>query len=195
MADTQNSNGNSAAALPRLLERYRTEVNPVLTREFGYSNPFQVPSLDKIVVNIGLGEGIENSNAIVAATQDIATITGQKPVINRARKSIANFKLREGMSVGVSVTLRSHRMWQFFDRLVNIALPRVRDFRGINPNSFDGNGNYSLGLSEQVVFPEINYNEIDKLRGLQIVVVTSARTDEEGRRLLALLGMPFIGRR
>ena len=195
MADTQNSNGNHTAALPRLLERYRTEVNPVLTREFGYSNPFQVPSLDKIVVNIGLGEGIENSNAIVAATQDIATITGQKPVINRARKSIANFKLREGMSVGVSVTLRSHRMWQFFDRLVNIALPRVRDFRGINPNSFDGNGNYSLGLSEQVVFPEINYNEIDKLRGLQIVVVTSARTDEEGRRLLALLGMPFIGRR
>lgn len=195
MADTQNSNGNSVAALPRLLERYRTEVNPVLTREFGYSNPFQVPSLDKIVVNIGLGEGIENSNAIVAATQDIATITGQKPVINRARKSIANFKLREGMSVGVSVTLRSHRMWQFFDRLVNIALPRVRDFRGINPNSFDGNGNYSLGLSEQVVFPEINYNEIDKLRGLQVVVVTSARTDEEGRRLLALLGMPFIGRR
>lgn len=195
MADTQNSNGNPTAALPRLLERYRTEVNPVLTREFGYSNPFQVPSLDKIVVNIGLGEGIENSNAIVAATQDIATITGQKPVINRARKSIANFKLREGMSVGVSVTLRSHRMWQFFDRLVNVALPRVRDFRGINPNSFDGNGNYSLGLSEQVVFPEINYNEIDKLRGLQIVVVTSARTDEEGRRLLALLGMPFIGRR
>lgn len=195
MADTRNSNGNPTAALPRLLERYRTEVNPVLTREFGYSNPFQVPSLDKIVVNIGLGEAIENSNAIVAATQDIATITGQKPVINRARKSIANFKLREGMSVGVSVTLRSHRMWQFFDRLVNVALPRVRDFRGINPNSFDGNGNYSLGLSEQVVFPEINYNEIDKLRGLQIVVATTARNDEEGRRLLALLGMPFIGRR
>ena len=195
MADTQNSNGNSTAALPRLLERYRSEVNPVLTREFGYSNPFQVPSLDKIVVNIGLGEAIENSNAIVAATQDIATITGQKPVINRARKSIANFKLREGMSVGVSVTLRSHRMWQFFDRLVNVALPRVRDFRGINPNSFDGNGNYSLGLSEQVVFPEINYNEIDKLRGLQIAVVTTAHTDEEGRRLLALLGMPFGGRR
>ena len=178
--------------LPRLLTRYRDEVVPVLRREFGYTNPFQVPSLSKIVVNIGLGEALENSNAIEASTRDLATITGQKPIVNLARKSVANFKLREGMAVGASVTLRSSRMWQFYDRLVNIALPRVRDFRGVSRNSFDGRGNYSLGLSEQVVFPEIDYNQIDRLRGLQITVVTTARTDEEGRRLLDLLGMPFV---
>ena len=192
MAETNDS---ATMTMPRLLSRYRSEVVPVLEREFGYTNPLQLPSLDKIVVNIGLGEAIDNSNAIDAATDDLATITGQKPIVNRATKSIANFKLREGMPVGASVTLRSHRMWQFYDRLVNVALPRVRDFRGTSRNSFDGNGNYSLGLTEQVVFPEIDYNQIDRLRGLQVVIVTTARTDEEGRRLLELLGMPFVIRR
>ena len=182
----------SAPPVPRLLARYREDVVPVLRREFGYSNPLQVPTLQKVVVNIGLGEALENSNAIEASTRDLATITGQKPIVNLARKSIANFKLREGMAVGASVTLRSHRMWQFYDRLVNIALPRVRDFRGVSRNSFDGRGNYSLGLSEQVVFPEIDYNQIDRLRGLQVAIVTTALTDEEGRRLLDLLGMPFV---
>ncbi len=186
------SNGSATMTMPRLLSRYRSEVVPVLTREFGYTNPLQLPSLDKIIVNIGLGEAIDNSNAIDAATDDLATITGQKPIVNRAKKSIANFKLRTGMPVGASVTLRSHRMWQFYDRLVNVALPRVRDFRGMSRNSFDGNGNYSLGLTEQVVFPEIDYNQIDRLRGLQVVIVTTARNDEEGRRLLELLGMPFV---
>ncbi len=195
MADSSSAAVAGAVPLPRLLERYRIEVAPVLTREFGYTNPLQIPSLEKIIVNIGLGEAIDNSNAVAAATDDLATITGQKPVVNRARKSIANFKLREGMAVGASVTIRAHRMWQFFDRLVNVALPRVRDFRGTNANSFDGNGNYSLGITEQVVFPEIDYNQIDRLRGLQVVIVTTARTDEEGRRLLSLLGMPFAGLR
>ncbi len=195
MAESPSTAVVEAASLPRLLERYRSEVTSVLTREFGYTNPFQVPKLEKVIVNIGLGEALENSNAVAAATDDLATITGQKPIVNRAKKSIANFKLREGMVVGASVTLRSYRMWQFFDRLVNVALPRVRDFRGTNANSFDGNGNYSLGLTEQVVFPEIDYNQIDRLRGLQVVIVTTAGTDEEGRRLLSLLGMPFAGLR
>lgn len=188
MAET---NGAATAYMPRLLSRYRSDVVPVLTREFGYTNSMQLPSLEKIIVNIGLGEAIDNSNSLDAATNDIATITGQKPIVNRAKKSIANFKLREGMPVGASVTLRSNRMWQFYDRLVNVALPRVRDFRGTSRNSFDGNGNYSVGFTEQVVFPEIDYNQIDRLRGLQVVIVTTARTDEEGRRLLELLGMPF----
>ncbi len=197
MDDDLKSNGQApvGVALPRLHQRYRAEISPIMAREFGYTNPFQIPRLDKMVVNIGLGEAIENSNAIGAATGDLATITGQKPIVNRARKSIANFKLREGMAVGASVTLRAHRMWQFYDRLVNVALPRVRDFRGASANSFDGNGNYTLGLSEQVVFPEIDYNQIDRLRGLQVIIVTTARTDEEGRRLLSLLGMPFAGTR
>ncbi len=188
------SNGSTTMTMPRLLAQYGSEAVPVLTREFGYTNPLQLPKLEKIIVNIGLGEAIDNSNAIDAATGDLATITGQKPIVNRAKKSIANFKLREGMPIGASVTLRSHRMWQFYDRLVNVALPRVRDFRGTNRNSFDGNGNYSMGLTEQVVFPEIDYNRIDRLRGLQVVIVTTARTDEEGRRLLDLLGMPFATR-
>lgn len=192
MAEVTSETQPSSSVLPRLLVRYREEVAPVLRREFGYSNPLQIPTLSKIVVNIGLGEALENSNAIEASTNDLATITGQKPVVNLARKSIANFKLREGMAVGASVTLRAHRMWQFYDRLVNIALPRVRDFRGVSRNSFDGRGNYSLGLSEQVVFPEIDYNTIDRLRGLQVAIVTTALTDEEGRRLLDLLGMPFV---
>lgn len=191
MAEAAEETQLTTQLLPRLLTRYRDEVVPVLRREFGYTNPLQVPTLSKVVVNIGLGEALENSNAIEASTRDLATITGQKPIVNLARKSVANFKLREGMAVGASVTLRSSRMWQFYDRLVNIALPRVRDFRGVSRNSFDGRGNYSLGISEQVVFPEIDYNQIDRLRGLQITVVTTARTDEEGRRLLDLLGMPF----
>lgn len=192
MAEASTETQTQPSALPRLLVRYREEVAPVLQREFGYANPLQIPTLKKIVVNIGLGEALENSNAIESSTNDLATITGQKPVVNLARKSIANFKLREGMAVGASVTLRANRMWQFYDRLVNIALPRVRDFRGVSRNSFDGRGNYSLGLSEQVVFPEIDYNTIDRLRGLQVAVVTTALTDEEGRRLLDLLGMPFV---
>ena len=178
--------------VPRLLESYRTEVHPVLMREFGYDNTMRAPQLQKVVVNIGLGEALTSSNALSAATGDLAIITGQKARENKARKSIAAFKLREGQTIGASVTLRGTRMWDFFDRLVNIALPRVRDFRGVPRQAFDGRGNYTLGLTDQAVFPEIDYNQIDRLRGLQIVMVTSARTDEEGRRLLELLGVPFV---
>lgn len=177
---------------PRLLALFRTQHAPVMQREFGYTNVMQTPRLEKIVVNIGLGEALTSSGAVANAMGDLEKITGQKPMEQKARKSIANFKLREGQVIGTSVTLRSHRMWQFLDRLVNVALPRVRDFRGVSRSSFDGRGNYSLGMREQVVFPEIDYNEIDRLRGLQITFVTSARTDEEGRRLLELLGMPFV---
>ena len=180
------------AGTPRLLELFRTQHAAVLQREFGYTNVMQTPRLEKIVVNIGLGEALTSSGAVANARGDLEKITGQKSMENKARKSIANFKLREGQIIGTSVTLRSHRMWQFLDRLVNIALPRVRDFRGVSRSSFDGRGNYSLGMREQVVFPEIDYNEIDRLRGLQITFVTTARTDEEGRRLLELLGMPFV---
>lgn len=178
--------------IPRLLESYRTEVHPVLMREFGYDNTMRAPQLQKLVVNIGLGEALTSSNALSAAVGDLAIITGQKARENKARKSIAAFKLREGQTIGASVTLRGTRMWDFFDRLVNIALPRVRDFRGVPRQAFDGRGNYTLGLTDQAVFPEIDYNQIDRLRGLQIVMVTSARTDEEGRRLLELLGVPFV---
>jgi len=164
---------------------------PVLTREFGYTNRMQAPCAAKVVLNIGLGEALTNSGAIDAAAKDLATITGQRPVVTRARKSIANFKLRDGNRIGVMVTLRGDRMWDFLDRLLNAALPRVRDFHGVPRESFDGRGNYTLGLSEQVVFPEIDYNRVDRLRGLQATVVTTARTDEEARRLLELLGMPF----
>lgn len=163
----------------------------MLIREFGYTNPMQAPRADKVVLNIGLGEALTNSGAIDAAVKDLATITGQRPVVTRARKSIANFKLRDGNRIGVMVTLRGDRMWDFLDRLLNAALPRVRDFHGIPRDSFDGRGNYTLGLGEQVVFPEIDYNRVDKLRGLQVTVVTTARTDEEARRLLELLGTPF----
>ena len=188
---TPDSNGSEGPFIPRLLTVYRQEVAPVITREFGYPNPMMAPQLSKVTVNIGLGEALTNSGAVDAATRDLATITGQKPVVTKARMSIANFRLRTGMSVGVMVTLRSARMWQFMDRLVNLALPRVRDFRGVPRNSFDGRGNYTLGLREQIVFPEIDYNLIDRLRGLQMTFVTTARTDEESRRLLELLGMPF----
>jgi large subunit ribosomal protein L5 len=177
--------------MARLRDRYREEIVPSLTSEFGYKNLYQVPKLEKIVLNIGLGEAVANGKALDAAVGDLSTITGQKPVVTRAKKSIAAFKLREGMPIGAMVTLRGERMYEFLDRLVATALPRIRDFRGISPNSFDGRGNYTLGLREQIMFPEIDYDKIDKVRGLEISIVTSARTDEEGRRLLALLGMPF----
>ncbi len=172
-------------------ERYTQEVAPALMKSLNLTNVMQVPKIKKVVVNIGVGEALENAKALDAAVEDLTKITGQKPVITKARKSIANFKLREGRAIGVKVTLRGERMWSFLDRLMNIALPRVRDFRGISPNSFDGRGNYTLGLREQLVFTEIQYDKIDKVRGLEISIVTSARTDEEGRELLRMLGMPF----
>jgi large subunit ribosomal protein L5 len=177
--------------MARLQDRFRTEVVEQLMTEFGYSNVMQVPKLEKIVLNIGLGEAIQNAKAIDAAVGDLSTITGQKPVVTRAKKSIAAFKLRAGMPIGVMVTLRGPRMYEFLDRLVSTALPRIRDFRGVSPNAFDGRGNYTLGLREQIVFPEIDYDKIDKTRGLELSIVTTAKTDQEGRRLLALLGMPF----
>ncbi len=177
--------------MARVREQYKQDVIPALTNEFGYKNPYQVPKLEKIVLNIGLGEAVANGRALDAAVGDLTTIAGQKPVITRAKKSIASFKLRAGMPIGAVVTLRGDHMYEFLDRLVATALPRIRDFRGISPNSFDGRGNYTLGLREQIMFPEIDYDKIDKVRGLEISIVTSAKTDEEGRRLLALLGMPF----
>lgn len=174
-----------------LKERYDEEVVPDLMKSLSLVNRMRVPRLEKIVVNIGVGEALDNARALDAAVEDMTRITGQHPVITKARKSIANFKLREGRAIGVKVTLRGERMWSFYDRLVNVALPRVRDFRGVSPNSFDGRGNYTLGLREQLVFPEIDYDTIDKVRGLEVTIVTSAETDEEGRRLLDMLGMPF----
>jgi large subunit ribosomal protein L5 len=174
-----------------LKERYLNEVVPALEKSLNFSNTMQVPRISKVVVNIGLGEALDNAKAIDAAVSDLTQIAGQKPVVTKARKSIANFKLREGRAIGVRVTLRGDRMWAFLDRLMNIALPRVRDFRGISPNAFDGRGNYTLGLREQLVFPEIEYDKIDKIRGMEITIVTTARTDEEGRQLLQMLGMPF----
>ena len=178
--------------VPRVKKIYIDEVVPILKKEFGYKNPMQVPTIKKIVVNIGIGEALDSNSALNAANNDLMKITGQKPKQNRAKVSIANFKLREGSVIGTSVTLRGKRMWQFYDRLVNIALPRVRDFRGIKRSGFDGRGNYSLGMRDQSTFPEIDYNEIDKMRGLQIILVNSANSDEEGMRLFELLGMPFI---
>jgi large subunit ribosomal protein L5 len=177
--------------MARLRDKYREDVVPNLMTEFGYSNVMQVPKLQKIVLNIGLGEAVQNAKAIDAAVGDLTQIAGQKPVVTRAKKSIAAFKLRTGMPIGAMVTLRGERMYEFLDRLVAIALPRVRDFRGVSPNSFDGRGNYTLGVREQILFPEIDYDKIDKTRGLEMSFVTTAQTDEEGRRLLALLGMPF----
>lgn len=174
-----------------LKERYLNEVVPALEKSLDMHNTMQVPRITKVVVNIGLGEALDNAKAIDAAVGDLTQITGQKPVVTKARKSIANFKLREGRVIGVKVTLRGERMWAFLDRLMNIALPRVRDFRGISPNAFDGRGNYTLGLREQLVFPEIDYDKIDRIRGMEVTIVTSARTDEEGRQLLQMLGMPF----
>jgi large subunit ribosomal protein L5 len=175
----------------RLKERYESEIKPALVKEFAFENVMQAPKVDKVVVNIGLGEALQNARALDSAVNDVATITGQKPVITRAKKSIANFKLRENNQIGVTVTLRGERMWEFLDRLLNAALPRIRDFQGVNPNAFDGRGNYSLGLREQLIFPEIDYDKIDRVRGLQVNIITSARNDEEGRRLLEMMGMPF----
>lgn len=180
--------------MPNLRERYSEQVVPALTKEQGYTNVMQVPRIEKVVVNIGMGEALDNAKSLDAAVQDLSTITGQRPIVTRARKSIAAFKLREGNSVGVKVTLRGDRMWSFLDRLLNIALPRQRDFRGVSPDAFDGRGNYSLGLREQLVFPEINYDKIDRIRGMEVTIVTTAETDEEGYQLLRYLGMPFRGR-
>jgi len=174
-----------------LRQRYEEEVVPALVKEFEYPNPMMVPRLTKVTVNIGLGEALTNSKAVEAAVGDMTLITGQKPVVTKARRSIAQFKIREGNTIGVKVTLRGQRMWDFLERLTRLALPRIRDFRGVPSKSFDGRGNYSLGLREQLAFPEIDYDRIDRLRGLEMTVVTTAKTDEEGQRLLALLGMPF----
>lgn len=174
-----------------LKQYYQEEVAPALMRSLNLKNVMEIPKIEKVVVNIGVGEALDNAKALDAAVADLTIITGQKPIITKARKSIANFKLREGRAIGVKVTLRGERMWSFFDRLVNIALPRVRDFRGVSPNAFDGRGNYTLGLREQLVFPEVDYDKIDKLRGMEITIVTTAQTDEAGRQLLTLFGMPF----
>ena len=178
--------------IPRLKTKYLEEVAPALMKKFGYENVMQIPKLDKITVNIGCGEARDNSKMVEAIVGDLMKITGQKPVVTKARKSVANFKLREGQAVGAKVTLRADRMWEFLDRLFNLALPRVRDFRGINPNGFDGRGNYAFGLKEQLIFPEIEYEKIDKIRGMDIVFTTSATTDEEAKELLTLLGAPFM---
>jgi large subunit ribosomal protein L5 len=175
----------------RLKERYEKELRPAIMKELGFSNPMQAPRLDKIVVNMGLGEAINNGKIIDASLEQLTAIAGQKPVITKSRKSIANFKLRQGQSIGVMVTLRGDRMYEFLDRLVSIALPRVRDFKGVSPKAFDGKGNYTLGVREQIIFPEINYDKVEKIKGLNITVVTTARNDEEGRTLLKHLGMPF----
>jgi large subunit ribosomal protein L5 len=180
-----------AEPMPRMQERFRTDIVPALMKEFGYSNVMQAPRLSKISVNIGLGEAISNSKALEAASGDLALVTGQKPVITKARRSIAVYKLREGMPIGVMVTLRGRRMWDFLDRLINIVLPRQRDFQGVSPDSFDGRGNYSIGLREQLVFPEIEYDKVDRVRGMEVTLVTTSRSDEEARRMLALMGMPF----
>lgn len=172
-------------------KRYKEEIVPALMKSLNLSNIMEVPGVKKVVVNVGVGEAIDNAKALDASVSDLRLITGQQPVVTKARKSIANFKLREGRSIGAKVTLRGNHMWSFLDRLMNIALPRVRDFRGVSPNAFDGRGNYTLGLREQLVFPEIDYDKIDKIRGFEITIVTSARDDEQGRQLLQLLGMPF----
>lgn len=177
--------------MARLKEQYVNEIAPALNKKFGYKSVMQIPKLDKIVINVGAGEAKDNAKVIDSISGDLAKITGQKPIVCRAKKSVANFKLREGMPIGVKVTLRGEKMWEFMDRLFNVALPRVRDFRGINPNSFDGRGNYSLGIKEQLIFPEIEYDKIDKTRGMDIIFVTTAKTDEEARELLRLFNMPF----
>ena len=175
----------------RLQEQYNSEIVPAMISKIGYKNVMQVPKLSKIVVNMGIGEAKDNAKLLESAAADMTIITGQKPIITKAKKSIANFKIREGMSIGCKVTLRGSKMYDFADRLINLALPRVRDFRGVNPNSFDGRGNYALGLKEQLIFPEIEYDKIDKVRGMDVIFVTTAQTDEEARELIRLFGMPF----
>ena len=178
-------------AVPRLKQRYKDEILPALMQEFGYKNVMQAPRMVKVVLNIGMGEATQNAKSLDAASEDLATITGQKPVITRAKRSIANFKIREKNPIGLAVTVRGDRMWEFLDRLLNAALPRIRDFRGVSPKAFDGRGNFSLGVREQLIFPEIEYDKVDRVRGMQINIITSAGSDEEGTRLLELLGMPF----
>ena len=180
--------------MARLKEKYTAEVAPALMKQFGYKSPMQIPRLEKIVVNCGCGEARDNSKVLEAVVGDLTKITGQKAIITKAKKSVANFKLREGMPIGAKVTLRGNKMWEFLDRLFNVALPRVRDFRGISADSFDGRGNYALGIKEQLIFPEIEYDKIDKIRGMDIVVCTTAQTDEEARELLKQIGAPFAGR-
>lgn len=177
--------------MSRMREKFDNEVAPALMKKFGYKSVMQIPKIEKIIINIGVGDAKDNSKALDAAASDLAIITGQKPAITKAKKSVAAFKLRQGMSIGCKTTLRNVRMYEFLDRLFNVALPRVRDFRGINPNSFDGRGNYALGLKEQLIFPEIDYDKIDKIRGMDIIFVTTAKTDEEARELLTLMGAPF----
>jgi large subunit ribosomal protein L5 len=177
--------------MARLKDYFKNEVSPALMKKFGYKSVMQIPKIDKIIINVGCGDARDNSKVIDNVLVDIAAITGQKPIVTQAKKSVANFKLRQGMNIGVKVTLRAERMYEFADRLFNVALPRVRDFRGINPNSFDGRGNYSLGLKEQLIFPEIEYDKIDKVRGMDIIFVTTAKTDEEARELLTLMGATF----
>ena len=184
-------NGRRPARVPNLARDYRERVVPALMKQFDYDNVMQVPGVAKVVVNIGIGEAKDNARALESAVNDVRTITGQQPVVVKARKSVAAFKLRAGMPVGIRSTLRGRRMWYFLEKLVQVALPRIRDFRGVNPDAFDGSGNYSLGLREQIIFPEVDYDQIDKLRGLEVSIVTTAKTDEEGRSLLAQLGMPF----
>ena len=176
----------------RMYTRYQEEVVPILQQEFGYTNLMQVPTISKIAVNVGVGEAIDEPKSLDGAVEDLKVITGQQPIVTRAKKSIATYKLREGRAIGAKVTLRKHKMWSLYDRLVNIALPRIRDFRGVSPK-LDGRGNFTVGLREQLVFPEIDFDKIDKVRGMEITIVTTAKTDEEGRRLLSLLGMPFQG--
>lgn len=191
---SKKADGNGSYTPPTytgLRQRYHDEVAPALQREFGYANPMEIPRLEKVIVNIGLGEAIQNAKALDAAVGDLAQITGQKPIVTRAKRSIAQFRLRTGMPIGAKVTLRGQRMYDFLERTLRLALPRIRDFRGIPTRSFDGRGNFSLGLREQLVYPEIDYDKIDRLRGLELSIVTTAKTDEEGRRLLQLLGMPF----
>ncbi|MBA3551561.1 MAG: 50S ribosomal protein L5 [Actinobacteria bacterium] len=191
MAEASKPRAN--AALPRLLQRYRQEILPTLQQELGLSNPMRVPRLEKIVVNMGVGEAVRDAKMLDSAVADLAVITGQKPAIRRARKSIAAFKLRAGMAIGAKVTLRGARMWEFLDRLLSAALPRIRDFRGLDPEAFDGHGNYTLGVTEQLIFPEIDYDKVVKVRGMDVTIVTTARDDTEGLGLLRALGFPFAG--
>ena len=177
--------------MARLKTKYSEEIAPALMQKFGYKSVMQIPQIEKVVVNVGCGDGKDNAKIIEAVVNDVSTITGQKPVVTKARKSVANFKVREGQNVGVKVTLRGERMWEFLDRLFNVALPRVRDFRGINPNSFDGRGNYAFGIKEQLIFPEIDYDKVDAIRGMDICITTTAKTDEEAKELLKLVGAPF----
>jgi large subunit ribosomal protein L5 len=191
MTETTTPTAPAARPLPRLKQRYRSEITAQLTEQFGYANPMQVPTLTKVVVNMGVGDAAKDAKLIEGAVRDLTLITGQKPVVTRARKSIAQFKLREGMPIGAHATLRGDRMWEFLDRLLSVSLPRIRDFRGLSPKQFDGRGNYTFGLTEQAVFPEVDQDRIDRVRGMDITVVTTATTDDEGRALLKALGFPF----